>query len=291
MQSTITDWGSAVMTSLTGALALFFAALPKILGFVIILVAGWAIAWLVEKGLNSLLRTVHFNDFAARAGLSDFIAKTGRKTDAAGMFGMIAKWFVRLIALVVAFDALGLPAVSGILQQLLLWLPNLVVALMALVIGGIAAAGLGNLVRGAAAEGGLQRPDFLAKTAKVAVWAFAIVVAVNQLGIATELVNTLFMATVGAVALALGLAFGLGGRETAGLIVRRWYLKGQEAGPQLERAAGAAAERIGAAGSGSFAGSGSSGPSYSSSSYSGANYPGEERRSGSDRRNGPDTLQ
>lgn len=237
MQSTITDWGQALMASLTGALGMFFAAIPKIIGFAVILIAGWVIASLVGKGLAALLHAVRFNQLADRAGISDFTAKTGTKADASEMIAGIGKWFVRLIALVVAFDALGLPAVSGILRQLLMWLPNVVVALVALVIGGIAANALGNLVRGAAAEGGLDRPDFLAKVAKVAVWAFAIVVAVNQIGVATELVNTLFMATVGAVALALGLSFGLGGRDTAGQIVHRWYARGRENAPQIERAA------------------------------------------------------
>jgi hypothetical protein len=129
---------------------------------------------------------------------------------------------------VVAFDALGLPAVSEVLRQLLLWLPNVVVALVVLVIGGLAARALSNVVRGAASEADLSNADFLAKAAAVVVWAFAIVVAVNQLGIATELVNTLFMAVVGALALSLGLAFGLGGRETAAEIVRKWYAKAQE---------------------------------------------------------------
>jgi hypothetical protein len=72
------------------------------------------------------------------------------------------------------------------------------------------------------------------------VWAFAVVIAVNQIGIATALVNTLFMATVGAMALALGLAFGLGGRETAAEIVRGWYTRGQQAVPQMAQAAEAA---------------------------------------------------
>src|SRR5206468_13115614 len=99
---------------------------------------------------------------------------------------------------------------------------------------------LSNLVRGATAEAGFANPGMLAKVASVAVWAFAIVVAVNQIGIAETLVNTLFMAVVGAAALAAGLAFGLGGRDTAGQIVQRWYRRGQEEAPKIERAANAA---------------------------------------------------
>src|SRR5919205_197456 len=233
----VTDWGTAVLTSLTAALALFLAAIPKVLGFLVILIIGWFIAAALAKAVSSLLRAVKFNDLAQRAGLAGFVQQMGLQTDAAGFVATIAKWFVRMIVQVSAFDALGLPAVSQVLQQVLLWLPNLVVAIIALVIGGLAANAVARLVRGATAESGLGNPDLLANIARVAVWAFAIVVAVNQIGIATTLINTLFMATVGAVALALGLAFGLGGRETAGLIVRNWYEKSQQAAPKMQQSA------------------------------------------------------
>lgn len=250
----ISDWGTALMSSLTEALAMLFSAIPKILGFAVILLAGWLIASLVERAMSAVLRTVHFNDLAERSGLADFVRKMGADTDSSGMIGAVVKWFIRLIALVVAFDALGLPAVSDVLRQLLLWLPNVVVALVVLVIGGLAARALSNVVRGAAAEGGLGNPEFLAKVAHTLVWAFAIVVAVNQIGIATELVNTLFMAFVGAIALALGLAFGLGGRDTASELVRSWWLRGQANREELARSAEAAAGRMGSLGGGTLGG-------------------------------------
>ncbi len=244
MPTQVTEWSDAMFTSLAAAMALLFSAIPKILGFVLIIVVGWFVASLIERGLAALLRTVKFNELSERAGLSDFIRKMGMNTDAAGMIGLVVKWFVRLIALVVAFDALGLPAVSEVLRQLLLWLPNVVVALVVLVIGGLAARALSNVVRGAASEADLSNADFLAKTASIVVWAFAIVVAVNQLGIATELVNTLFMAIVGALAIALGLAFGLGGRDTAAEIVRKWYGKAQERSGDMKRLAENMGERM-----------------------------------------------
>jgi hypothetical protein len=237
MPTQITEWSAALMTSLAAALALFFSALPKILAFIVIIIVGWLIASLIEKGIAAILRAIKFNELARRSGFADFVEKMGMGTDSSGLIGIVVKWFIRLIALVVAFDALGLPAVSDVLRQLLLWLPNVVVALVVLVIGGLAARALSNLVRGAAAEGGLSNPDFLAKIASALVWAFAIVVAVNQIGIATTLVNTLFMAFVGALALGIGLAFGLGGRDTAQEILRKWYAKAQEKGGQMARSA------------------------------------------------------
>jgi hypothetical protein len=237
MPPAVTQWSDAMFTSLAAAMALLFSAIPKILGFALIVIIGWFIASLIDRGLAMLLRKIHFNDLATRAGLTDFVQKMGMNTDAAGMIGLVVKWFIRLIALVVGFDALGLPAVSEVLRQLLLWLPNVVVALVVLVIGGLAARGLSNVVRGAASEAGITNANFLARLASFVVWAFAIVVAVNQIGIATTLVNTLFMGLVGSLALSLGLAFGLGGRETAAKIVASWYRTGEQAAPALGEAA------------------------------------------------------
>lgn len=244
MPTQVTEWSDAMFTSLAAAMALLFSAIPKVLGFVLIVLAGWFIASLIEKGLAAILRTIRFNELSERAGLGDFVRKMGMDTDAAGMIGLVVKWFVRLIAMVVAFDALGLTAVSDVLQSFLMWMPNLVVALVVLVIGGLAARGLSNVVRGTATEAGITNAHLLAKIASVMVWVFAVVVAVNQVGIAVELVNILFTAVVGALALGLGLAFGLGGRETAAEILRKWYAKAQERSQDIKRIADHAEDRM-----------------------------------------------
>jgi Mechanosensitive ion channel, conserved TM helix len=233
----INDWAAALTTSLATALSLFLGAIPRIIGFVVILIIGWLIASVLAAAVAALLRAIKFNVLAQNSGLQGFIHNMGLRTDASGLIANIVKWFVRLIVLVVAFDALGLPAVSNVLQQFLLWIPNLVVAVVVLVIAGLAANALFNLVRGATAQAGFDNPDVLANIARIAVWAFGIVVAVNQIGVAQELVNTLFMGFVGALALAAGLAFGLGGRDTAGQIVQNWYNRGRVNQPKIQRAA------------------------------------------------------
>jgi hypothetical protein len=233
----INEWGAALVASFTTALSLFLAAIPRIIGFLVIVIVGWLISGLLASAFAALLRAVRFNELAERAGISQFVRNMGLRTDASRVMADIVKWFVRLIVLVVAFDALGLPAVSQVLQQFLLWIPNLVVAMVVLVIAGLAANALGNLVRGATAQAGFSNPDLLERITEIAVWSSGIVVAVNQIGIASTLVNTLFMAFVGALALAAGLAFGLGGRDTAGRIVDNWYRQGREARPKIERAA------------------------------------------------------
>ena len=234
--NTVTDFGDTLMASMAGAMAMFFSAIPRLIGFILILVIGWFIATLIGKAIGALLHAVKFNGLAERAGIAEFVRKMGVKTDASEFLGEIVKWFIRLIVMVVAFDELGLPAVSAVLSQFLLWLPNLIVALVIIVLGGLAAQALQGIARGMAAEAGADNPEAIAKIAKTAVLIFTIVIAVNQLGIAVTLINTLFMGFVGAISLALGLAFGLGGKDTAAKIVSKWYGESSEVAEKAKRA-------------------------------------------------------
>jgi hypothetical protein len=243
MLTTVSDWGEALLTSLAASLAVMFAAIPKIIGFAVILAVGWFVSGLVAKLAAAVMRKIKVDELAERGGLADFIRKTGVQCDAAGFLAGIAKWFMRLVVLVVAFDALGLPAVSDVLRSVLLWLPNLAVAMAVLIIGGLIAKAVSRLLKGSLAKAGIGNPDVMAAIASVAVWAFAIIIAANQVGIAETLVNTLFMGTVAMLVLALGLAFGLGAKDTAGEIVRGWYASLREAKPKLEQAAGETAQQ------------------------------------------------
>src|SRR5918992_6321529 len=177
----VRDWSEAILTSLAGGLAILFAAIPKILAFAVILVVGWFVSGLIARLAARLLRAVRFNELAERSGFGGFVRNVGVQTDCAGFLAIVAKWFMRLIVLVVAFDALGLPAVSEVLRQLLLWLPNLAVGIVVLVIGGLLANAAAGVVRGATASAGFHHPDLLANVARASVWVFAIIVAVNQI--------------------------------------------------------------------------------------------------------------
>lgn len=251
----VKDIGQAFTTAFGSAIALFLDAVPKLIGFLLILAIGFLIAGVLAKAISAVLHGAKFNDLAQKSGFAGFVKDMGVTTDAAGVVAGAVKWFVRLIVLVVAFDALGLPAVSVVLQRLLLWIPNLIVALVVLALAGLAANALSSLVRGATAEAGLGNPDLLANIAKIAVWAFAAVVALDQIGIANALVNLLVEAVLLTLAVALGLAFGLGGRDTAGEIVRGWYGKCQEAALKLQQVGQAANRQTQAGGARSNEGS------------------------------------
>jgi hypothetical protein len=222
------------MTSIANALNLFAGAIPRIIGSLLIFLIGYLIAKAVAGIVTALLRRARFDELGERSGFNRFVRDLGVSTDAAGVVGAIVYWIVLLIALVAAFDNLGLPAVSAFLNSVLFWLPNLLVAIVILAIAGVIANAVYRAIYATATDSGASNPHFLASLARGAIWVFAFIVALDQIGVATTVVNTLLFGFVLALALAIGLAFGLGGRDTAGAIIRNWYMT---AGPAASRLA------------------------------------------------------
>ena len=235
------SFGDQMQASFSNAMAMLFSAIPRILGFIVVVLIGWLVASLIARAVATLLRTVRFDDLAAKAGITRFAQRADVRAEPSDIVGGIVKWLIRVVVLLVAFDLLGLPAVSEVLREFLLWLPNLVVAVAVLLIAGVAANALANLVRGATAETDVANPDTLANVTRIAVWAFAVVIAFNQLGVARTLINTLVTGLVFAVSLAAGLAFGLGGRDMAARKLDDWSEKGRELRDQAGRSRGGGA--------------------------------------------------
>jgi len=219
--SVITDWGVAIYTSLTTALALAFAFIPKLIGFLLILLVGWIVASALSKALTWLLKKVGFERMATRIGLTRMEQQIGVNLNTAEILGKVLYWFVFLIFLVSAVDALGLTTVSNILTQVIAYIPNVFVAILVLFLGTLVATFMADIVRGATSSARIGNPSVFANIARYAILGFAGLVALEQLQIAPALLNILFTAIVGAAALAFGLAFGLGGRDTAARFLDR----------------------------------------------------------------------
>jgi Conserved TM helix len=219
----IQDWGTSIFNALSNTVNLILTFIPRLLGFLVILIVGLIIAALVEKAVTFLLRKVGFDRMSDRIGLTRFEQRMGVRMDAAGVLGRIVYWFIVLIFLVPAADALGVPAVSNILNELVAYIPNVFVAILVLFLGALAATVVADLVRGTVASANIGNPNIFAGIARWAIIGFATLIALEQLKIAPDLLNELFGAFVLALAIAFGLAFGLGGQETA----RRWLARGE----------------------------------------------------------------
>ena len=219
----VTNWGVAIFNALSNAVNLILTFIPRVIGFLVILIVGLIIATVVSKALTFLLRKVGFDRMANRIGLNRFEQRMGVSLDPAGVLGKIVYWFLVLIFLVPATDALGLPTVSNILNTLVAYIPNVFVAVLVLFLGTLVATFVADLVRGATATANIGDPSIFAGVARWSIIGFAALVALEQLQIAPALINELFGAMVLAVAIAFGLAFGLGGQEAA----RRWLARGE----------------------------------------------------------------
>jgi small-conductance mechanosensitive channel len=219
--STVANWGAAIYTSLTTALALAFAFIPKLIGFLIILLVGWIVASALSKALTWLLKKIGFERMATRVGLTRLEQQMGVRMNTAEILGKVLYWFVFLIFLVSAFDSLGLTTVSTILTQVIAYIPNVFVAILVLFLGTLASTFVADLVRGATSSANVGNPNLFSNIARYAILGFAGLIALEQLQIAPALLNILFTAVVGAAALAFGLAFGLGGREAAQRMLNR----------------------------------------------------------------------
>ncbi|OLC51777.1 MAG: hypothetical protein AUH85_18490 [Chloroflexi bacterium 13_1_40CM_4_68_4] len=211
------------------ALAAFLLAIPSVIGALLILIVGWIIAGWVGRLVAKALRMVRLNEAADRIGITAFLARAQVRADAPALFGATAKWYVRLVVVLLAANAVGLTAVSTIVNNVLAFIPNLIVAVLILAAFSWLAGVTRTLVRGSLGGGTLPNADAIATLAYATVFAFGIVAAADQVGVATTLVNTLFIGVVAALALAFGLAFGLGGRDEAAQIWRDWRAAGAHA--------------------------------------------------------------
>ena len=234
----IANFGEAILVSVTAALVALLSFLPALIGAIILLAIGWFLSSLIARVITTLLRRVGFDTVAQRTGVTGFITMTGARDASASMIlGELVKWLIRLIFIEMAAEALHISAVTTLINRVVLFIPNLIIALVVLMIGVMIANFVAGIARGGAAEMGFKSPNLLGGLARYAIIAFAVIVALNQVGIAATLVNTLFMALVGAIALAIGLAFGLGGREVAGQMWQQWYSTGRGAATKLEQKA------------------------------------------------------
>lgn len=231
----------SILVSLTAALTAFLTFVPALVGAVILLIIGWILSGVIGRVVTTLLQKIGFEKAASTTGVTRFVGMTGagKGMTASRIMGELVKWFIRLIFIELAAEALHLAAITTLINSIILFIPNLIVALVVVMIGVLVANLVAGLVRGGAAEAGFKSPNLLASVARYAIIGFAVLIALNQIGIAATLVNTLFIGLVGSIALALGLAFGLGGREVASQMWDQWASTGVRAAAKLEKKAAA----------------------------------------------------
>jgi hypothetical protein len=232
----IQSWGDAIFLALTNAINMFLQAIPLVIGAALILIIGWIIASLAGRATSAALAALGLDRVYAEHSHAAYGDGRMAQWKPSTVAGDVVKWVIRLVFLIAAANTLGLTQVSELLNQVILWIPNLLVAAIVLLVAPLIAKFVRGLIETGAGEMGFSNAPLLGRLAQYAIIAFAVVIAVNQIGIAANLVNTLFIGLVAALALAFGLAFGLGGRDVAARLTEQWYQSSQGAAEKVQTA-------------------------------------------------------
>lgn len=197
------------------------AFLPRLAAALGILMAGFAIAKMIERGTDIALHRIGFDRWMSEGGVTEALQRAGTPLDPSSVLAKLAFWTVMVLVIVLAANALGIEAVSSLFAELVAYIPNVMAAVIVLVLGILLGEFVKDLVL--ASAGGLHGAITLARAAKGAVILLAVFMALEQLDIAQDIVLVFFIAVVGAAALAAGIAFGLGAQGVAAEVTREWY--------------------------------------------------------------------
>ncbi|MBT4857456.1 hypothetical protein HON52_04705 [Candidatus Uhrbacteria bacterium] len=195
--------------------------LPKLIFAVVVFLLGLLVANLLRSTVVRVIRLFKIDELVERVELKNLFARAGVKLDVAAFLGWIVKWFVIIVALIAAADALDWDQVTIFLTSVVGYIPNVLIAVIILLVGIILANFTQGVVKGALDAAKMTSSQFLAGLSRWAIVVFSFMAALVQLGIAQELIQVLFTGFVAMIALAGGLAFGLGGREYASRILNQ----------------------------------------------------------------------
>lgn len=210
-------WNEAIIASLQNIWGKIVSFVPEVIGALIVLLVGLLVAAALGKLAKKLVHLTHVDALAHKLGATQKFEDIGMKFSISGIIGWIVKWFFIVVALIAAVDILKLQQVTKFLQDVALYIPNVIVAVVILVIGLIIGQFAYQIVEKTSKASHLtaHASDVLAAIAKWSIVIFSLMASLTQLSIATQLIQILFTGFVAMLAVALGLAFGLGGKEKA----------------------------------------------------------------------------
>ncbi len=209
-------WGEVFSGSLINLWYGFMGFVPSLIVALIIFIVGWIVASVVGKAISQVLTAMKLDKLFQSAGADELLHKAGMKLSVGGFFGGLVKWFVIVVFLMTSLEIMGLTQVNDFLREaVLFYLPKVIIASLVLVIATVIADTMKKLVTGSAKAANVASANMLGSITHYAIWIFAFIIALSELGIAATFMQILFTGLIAGLALAFGLAFGLGGKEAA----------------------------------------------------------------------------
>jgi len=210
------SWPDVFVSASQNLVQGFFEFIPSFLGALIIFIVGWVLALMVGRAIEHILNVLKIDRLFKEIGTERLLNKMGFKLRVGRFVGEVVRWFIVIAFLIPSLEVLGLSAINDFLRNDVLgYLPSIFVAALVLIIASYVSEALHMFIEGSAKAVNSRASRMIATISKWAVWVFAIIIALSELGIAAQFMNALFIGIVAMLALAGGLAFGLGGRDAA----------------------------------------------------------------------------
>ncbi len=197
------------------------ALIPNLVIALVFLAIGWILAVLIERLIEHLFKSLKIDALLKSAGVEDVLKKAGHDLNSGLFVGSLVKWFIVVVFLMSSFDTLGLVQFSAFLRDVVGYLPNIIAAVLILMVAVIVGNTMERIVIASSRATDVHAAEMLGHVTRWVIWIFALIMALRSLGIDTMILNTIVTAVFAGVALALGLAFGLGGKDYAQKLVER----------------------------------------------------------------------
>ena len=212
----IQNLGSILSESLLGLWYGFISFVPSLLLSIILFIIGWIVGSVVGKAIAQIITATKIDKLFSSAGAEEVMNRMGIKLNIGKFFGVLIKWFIVIVFLMASLQIVGLTQVNDFLREaVLFYLPKVIIAAIVLIISMIIADAMHKIVLASSKAANIASANMLASVTRYSICVFAIIVALSELGIATYFMQILFMGIVVMLAIAGGLAFGLGGKEAA----------------------------------------------------------------------------
>ncbi len=212
----IQTWGEVFSGSLQSLWFGFISFVPNLIIAIIIFIVGWMVASVVGKAISQVVAALKIDNLFKSAGADDLMNRAGMKLNVGGFIGTVVKWFIIVVFLMTSLEILGLSQVNDFLREsVLYYLPKVIIAALVLVIASILAQAMKKIISASAKAANVHSANMMGTVANYAIWIFAFIIVLSELGIAPSFMQILFSGLIAMLAIAGGLAFGLGGKDNA----------------------------------------------------------------------------
>ncbi len=214
------DWNIVVMEPVKEMLARIAGFVPTLIGVLVILIVGWIIAGIVKSLAVKVLKLIQLDTATEKAGLGDVLRRGGISQTLSELIGVLIYWLMMLLVFMTALNALGMTVAASLLDKVILYIPNVIAGVFILALGIFFSSMIGTVVRTASSNAGISQAKFLGQLTQTLIMIFAVIITLEQLNIASSVLNLAVNIILASIGLAMAIAVGLGSKDIAGKLIQ-----------------------------------------------------------------------